>query len=63
MGQCYWHNGLGFYMLAPTVLTIMTIVFVLMFAGVIRVLGTDRGYKVLFVVIAFIIVLKTIRGW
>ena len=50
-------------MLAPTVLTIMSIVFILLFAAVIRVMGTDLGYKVLIVVIGFIIVFKTIRGW
>jgi hypothetical protein len=50
-------------MQAPIVLTIMTIVFILLFAAVVRVLGTDRGYKVLSVVIAFIIVMMTIRGW
>ena len=46
-------------MLAPT-LTIMSIVFILLFAAVVRVLGTDRGYKVLFVVIAFAVMLACI---
>ena len=49
-------------MQVPVVLTIMTIVFILLFAAVVRVLGTDRGYKVLGVVIVFIIGLMTIRG-
>jgi len=48
-------------MQAPVVLTILTIVFVLLSAAVVRVLGTDRGYKVLMVVFAFLIVLKTLR--
>ena len=37
--------------------------FVLLFAAVVRVLGVDLGYKVLFVGLAFIIVLKTMFGW
>jgi hypothetical protein len=51
----------GFCVLAPTVITIMTIVFVCLSAAVVRASGTDRGYKVLFVVFAFLIVLKTFR--
>ena len=34
-------------------------VIILLFAAVVRVLGTDKGYKVLFVVIALIFVLAT----
>ena len=45
------------------VLVIMGFVFVLLFAAVVRVLGIDLGYKVLFAVIAFVIVVKTLRGW
>jgi len=40
------------------VLAIISAVFVLLFAAVVRILGTDRGYKVLFVVIALYFVLK-----
>ena len=36
-------------------------VIILLFAAVVRVLGTDKGYKVLFVVIALLIVLDTWR--
>ena len=50
-------------MLAPTVLTVMSLVFILLFAAVVRVLGTDSGYRVIFVVIGFLIVLKTIFQW
>ena len=50
-------------MLAPTVLIAVSFVLILLFAAVVRVLGTDSGYKVLFVVIAFLIVVKTIIGW
>jgi hypothetical protein len=48
---------------APTVLTILTIVFILLSAAVVRVLGTDNGYRALFVILAFGIVLKTMLGW
>ena len=50
-------------MLAPTVLTIMSIVFILLSAAVVRVMGVDSGYKALMVIFAFLIVLKTILGW
>ena len=50
-------------MLAPTVITVMSIILILLFAAVVRVLGPDRGYKVLFVFIAFALVLQTLRGW
>ena len=50
-------------MYAPTVLTIVSLVLILLFVAVVRIMGTDRGYKALFVVIAILIVLKTIRGW
>lgn len=43
------------------VILLMTFVFVLLFAAVVRVLGPDRGYKVLFGVIAFLVVWKTLR--
>jgi hypothetical protein len=39
----------------------VSLVLILLFAAVVRVLGTDRGYKVLFVVIAFFVVLNTLR--
>ena len=45
------------------VLAIFSFVFILLFVAVVRVLGTNLGYKVLIVVIAFFIVLKTLRGW
>lgn len=50
-------------MFAPTVLTIISLVFILLSAAVVRVLGTDIGYKVLYIVIAFSLVLKTMLGW
>ena len=50
---------IGFYV--EIVLPIMSVVFILLFAAVVRVFGTDRGYKVLFVAIAFLVVLKTLR--
>ena len=39
----------------------LAFVIILLFAAVVRVLGTDKGYKVLFVVIALLIVLDTLR--
>jgi hypothetical protein len=48
---------------APIVLTIVSLVFILLSAAVVRVLGTDIGYKVLFVFFAFSLVLKTLLGW
>ena len=54
-------KGLGFYV--EIVLVIMSFVFVLLFAAVVRVLGTDRGYKVLFIAFAFMVVMKTYFGW
>jgi hypothetical protein len=36
-----------------------TCVLVLLFAAVVRVMGTDKGYKVLFVVIALIFMMGT----
>jgi hypothetical protein len=41
----------------------MRVVFILLFAAVVHVVGTDSSYKAFFVVIAFLIVLKTILGW
>ena len=43
-------------------LGILTPVIVLLFAAIVRVLGTDKGYKVLFVVIALIFVVGTSLG-
>jgi hypothetical protein len=63
MRQWSWHKGLELDVLAPTVLTIISLVFILLSAAVVRVLGTDIGYKVLYVVIAFSLVLKTMLGW
>jgi len=40
----------------------LAFVIILLFAAVVRVLGTDKGYKVLFVVIALIFMLATYRG-
>jgi hypothetical protein len=37
----------------------LAVVIILLLAAVVRVLGTDKGYKVLFVVIALIFVLAT----
>jgi hypothetical protein len=48
---------------APIVLSIMSFVFILLSAAVMRVLGTDSGHKALIVIFAFLIVLKTILGW
>jgi hypothetical protein len=39
----------------------LAFVIILLFAAVVRVLGTDKGYKVLFVVIALLTVLNAIR--
>ena len=50
-------------MFAPIVLSIMTLVYILLSAAVVRVLGTDSGYKALIVIFTFLIVLKTILGW
>lgn len=50
-------------MFAPTVLAIMSLVFILLSVAVVRVLGTDTGYKALIVIFAFLIVLKTVWGW
>lgn len=49
-------------MQTPVVITILTIVFILLSAAVVRVLGTSLGYKVLAVVFALVIVLMTLRG-
>ena len=50
-------------MFAPTVLATLSLVFILLSAAVLRVLGADSGYKALMVIFAFLIVLKTILGW
>ena len=49
-------KGRGFYV--EVVIFILAPVIILLFAAVVRVLGTDRGYKVLFAVIAFYYVWK-----
>jgi len=48
---------------APTVLATLSLVFILPSVAVVRVMGTDIGYKALFVIFTFLIVLKTILGW
>jgi hypothetical protein len=63
MRQWSRHKGLELDVFAPTVLTIISLVFILLSAAVVRVLGTDIGYKVLYIVIAFSLVLKTMLGW
>lgn len=40
----------------------ISFVFILLCAAAVRVLGTDLSYKLFFVALAFVIVLKTIRG-
>lgn len=50
-------------MFAPTVLATLSLVFILLSVAVVRVMGTDSGYKALFVIFSFLIVLKTILGW
>lgn len=47
-------------MLAPAVMGILTLVFVLLAAVVVRVLGTDAGYKALFIAFALLLVLETL---
>jgi hypothetical protein len=37
-------------------------VFIMLFAAVVRVLGTDRGFKAISVVFTALLVLETIRG-
>ena len=44
---------------ARTVLVILASVSIVMSAAVVRVLGTDPGYRALFVIFAFLIVVKT----
>jgi len=53
----------GAGMFAPTVLAILSLVFIALSAAVVRVLGTGPGYKALFGTFAIFIVLKTILGW
>jgi hypothetical protein len=63
MRQWSWHKGLEFDVFAPTVLATLSLVFILLSVAVVRVMGTDSGYKALFVIFTFLIVLKTILGW
>ena len=49
-------------MLTPVVIIIMSFINILLFWAVIRVLGPDLGYKVLFGVIAFFYLLIGLRG-
>ena len=50
-------------MYAPTVLVILSLIFIALSAAVVHVLGTGSGYKALFAIFAFLIVLKTLLGW
>ena len=50
-------------MFAPTILAVLSLVFIALSAAVVRVLGTGAGYKALFGTFAIFIVLKTILGW
>ena len=50
-------------MFAPTILAVLSLVFIALSAAVVLVLGTGAGYKALFGTFAFFIVLKTILGW
>ena len=50
-------------MYAPTVLVTLSLVFILLSVAVVRVMGTDSGYKALAVTFTVLIVLKTIFGW
>lgn len=63
MRQRFCHKGLEFDVFAPTVLATMSLVFILLSAAAVRVLGVDSGYKALMVIFAVLIVLKTILGW
>lgn len=47
----------------PIFLTFASLVLVLLFAAVVKVLGADLGYKAVFAVIAFVLVAKTMFGW
>ena len=38
-------------------------VVILLFAAVVRALGTDRGYTVVFVIVAVMVVLNTVYRW
>jgi len=49
--------------LAPTVLFILSLVFVSLPAVVARVLGMDKGSEVLFAVLRSLSLVKTIQGW
>lgn len=50
-------------MLTPTLLIIASAVIILLFAGIVRLLGTKRGYQTIFVLIALSLGLKTYFGW
>jgi hypothetical protein len=63
MQQWPRHRGLEPDMFAPTILAILSLVFIALSAAVVRVMGTGAGYKALFSTFAFFIVLKTIFGW
>jgi hypothetical protein len=49
--------------LTPTVLAIVSLVLIAMFAAVVKIFGTSHGYRILFVAIALSLVAKTILGW
>lgn len=50
-------------MYAPFVLATLTIVFIVLAAATVRVMGINAGYKALFFILGFAIVLKTMLGW
>jgi hypothetical protein len=47
----------------PIFLTVASIVLVLLFAAVVKVLGINLGYKAIFALIAFVLVAKTMFNW
>lgn len=53
----------GLELLVEFVLFPISLAFVLLCAAFVRVLGVDVSYKLFFIVLAFAILLKTIRGW
>lgn len=50
-------------MFAPAVLATLTVIFILLAAVAVRVLGTNTGYKTIFVILGIAIMLKTMFGW
>jgi hypothetical protein len=57
-----WRN-LELDVFAPAVLATLTVIFILLAAVAVRVLGTNTGYKTIFVILGIAIMLKTMFGW